>query len=473
MKKFKKLLFYTLALLLIIPIIVGIIQAVKPLPEGISVNGEFHQDGEVRFVSDVTYEKNGRVMEHHLYDEAIRIIGEAQQTLLIDMFLFNDDYDRSKGNYPNNAFSLTDAIVEAKTKNPQLDVTIMTDRINTVYGTYLPPHFQRLQDAGITLIETNMKPLRDSNPIYSSIWRSYLQWWPATDNVFLPNAFNPDGVDVTIDSYLELINFKANHRKIVLNEKEALLSSANITHDGSSFHSNIGFIVSGNILKDIYASEAAVAKLSAVELPEVTWQATTSSSNVNVKLVTEGKIKEQLLTMINETKAEDEIKLGVFYMSDREVVKALKNAAARGVHIHTILDPNKDAFGLEKNGIPNRQIAAELIDEGAIIRWYDTQGEQFHSKFIFVKSSFNDTAKLLGGSANFTRRNLDDLNLESNLYIEMASDSELALEIEAYFDRMWNNENGQFTVAYEVYEDNSIWKKALYRFQEATGLSTF
>lgn len=447
------------------------IHTFKPLPNGLSVDSDFYSDGQVRFISDLTYDQNGRTMEHHLYEEAIRIISEAEHTLLIDMFLFNDDYDRSKGSYPNHALTLTEAVLLAKTNNPNLNITVITDRINTVYGTYIPPHFQQLQKAGIPVIETNMKPLRDSNPIYSSLWRSYLQWWPATNNGFLPNAFNPDGVDVTIDAYLELINFKANHRKIVLNEKEALLSSANITHDGSSFHSNIGFIVNGDILKDIYASEAAVAKLSNIDLPEVAWQAATTSSNVQVKLVTEGKIKQTLLKMIEETSAEDKLQLGVFYLSDRQVVKALKKAAKRNVDVQIILDPNKDAFGLEKNGIPNRQVAAELLKKGAAIRWYDTHGEQFHSKFIYIESE--NTAKLLGGSANFTKRNLDDLNLESNLYMEMSADHPLSKEVAQYFSRMWENDNGQFTVDYSVYEDRALWKKALYRIQETTGLSTF
>lgn len=471
MRKYKKPLLYTLAILLIIPFILAIVHTVKPLPEGLSIDGTLHNNADIRFISDVTYNQNERVMEHQLYDEAIRIISEAQQTLLIDMFLYNDDYDRSKGSYPNHALTLTEAVLQAKTNNPNLNVTIITDRINTVYGTYTPPHFVQLEKAGITVIETNMKPLRDSNPIYSSLWRSYLQWWPATSNGFLPNAFNPDGVEVTIDAYLELVNFKANHRKIILNEKEALLSSANITHDGSSFHSNIGFIVSGTILQDIYASEEAVAKLSNMELAPVEWKTVPTSSDVQVKLVTEGKIKKALLTMIEETEANDMLKLGVFYVSDRDVVKALKKAAERNVNVDILLDPNKDAFGLEKNGIPNRQVAAELVKKGADIRWYDTHGEQFHSKFLYVKSG--DQAKLLGGSSNFTRRNLDDLNLESNLYMEMPATDALSIQFESYFDRMWTNKDGQFTVEFEVYEDQSVWKKLLYRIQETTGLSTF
>ncbi len=51
--------------------------------------------------------------------------------------------------------------------------------------------------------------------------------------------------------------------------------------------------------------------------------------------------------------------------------------------MRVLLDPNKDAFGFEKSGLPNRQVASELIaaSDGAIkLRWYRTHGEQFHAK---------------------------------------------------------------------------------------------
>lgn len=72
--------------------------------------------------------------------------------------------------------------------------------------------------------------------------------------------------------------------------------------------------------------------------------------------------------------------------------------------VRVLLDPNKDAFGRQKNGIPNRQVASELHAAGIPIRWCDTHGEQNHSKMI-VK--YNDQqAELIVGSANFTARNL-------------------------------------------------------------------
>ena len=137
-----------------------------------------------------------------------------------------------------------------------------------------------------------------------------------------------------------------------------------------------------------------------------------------------------------------------------------------------ILDPNKDAFGIEKNGIPNRQVAAELMKEENIeIRWYDTNGEQYHSKFLMV--DYESETILIGGSANFTRRNLADYNLETNLHIKMPATHDVSKEVHTYFERLWTNDEGIYTVEFEQYEDQSLWKKVFYRFQEWTGLSTF
>ncbi len=60
----------------------------------------------------------------------------------------------------------------------------------------------------------------------------------------------------------------------------------------------------------------------------------------------------------------------MFYLSERQIIKALIAAQQRGVQVRVLLDPNKDAFGREKNGIPNRQVAAELTccrGEGTLV----------------------------------------------------------------------------------------------------------
>lgn len=447
----------------------------KSVPKGISVNGDVHKVENVEFIYDLTYQQNDeKVMEQKILDRALQIIEDAEEFVLLDIFLFNDDYDREKGDYPNVAGTVTNALVEKKKSNPDIEVTLITDPINTFYGSYETEYFETLKENNVDVIITNLKPLKDSNPVYSGFWRSYLQWFSPSENGFLPNLFNPDGPKGSIASYLNLINFKANHRKVVMNETEALVTSSNIAHDGSSYHSNIGFIVKGNIIKDIYESEKVIVEFSGGTLEERNFETHEESGDVLVNLVTEGEINKELQKLLDEAEPNSEVKIGVFYMSDRELLKSLVAAAKRQVNIQIILDPNKDAFGIEKNGIPNRQVGHELLEKGKgniQIKWYDTHGEQFHSKMMIVKNKHETT--VIGGSANFTKRNIADFNLENNIKMVIPSNHELDQQFTDYYSRLWENKDGEFTTSYESYEDTSLWKKTLYRFQEWSGMSTF
>lgn len=469
----KGILLSILIIILIIPLIIGIIHYTKALPAGISIQSKQYKMKNVQFLSDLTYEKDDEtIMEHSIFNTTLHMIEDAKEFILIDVFLFNDDYDRSKGDYPAVAKQIVEALIAKKQASPLLDITVITDDINTMYGSAPSTLFAQLQEHDIHVITTNLKPLRDSNPLYSSFYRPYLQWIPSSQNGFLPNPFNPDANKASLGSYLQLANFKANHRKIVMNEKQALIASANFTHDGSALHSNIGFVVEGPIVEEIYAAEQAIAKLSNVTIPNREFHYENKSGDLTVQYVTEGKIKKALLQAINQANENDKIQIGVFYLSDRQIIKALKIAAERNVLVQLILDPNKDAFGLEKNGIPNRQVAAELMKEDNIeVRWYDTDGEQFHSKFLMVQRPQETT--FIGGSANFTRRNLHDYNLESNLVVTAPTTHAFHEEVSNYFNKLWKNEGGHFTEDFKVYEDQSLLKKAIYRIQEFTGLSTF
>ncbi len=470
---FKKGLLITACVLFCIPLLFAIIHYNKELPRKISYESKQYKTDDVKFLYDLTYEENETtIYDHSLLEEALQIINSAEKFLLLDMFLYNDDYDRSKGDYPAVAKTITDALIAKKEASPLIDIIVITDKVNTMYGSAPSSLFKQLEDNEIIVIMTDMSAMRDSNPIYSSIYRPYLQWIKPSTNGFLPNPFNPDANKASLGSYLDLINFKANHRKIVMNEQQALVTSANLTHDGSSLHSNIGIVAKGAILNDLYITEQAVAEMSDYTLPNREFNFDNSTGDLSLQYVTEGKIKTVLLREIERADKNASIHIGVFYFSDRQVVKALKAAAKRGVQIQLILDPNKDAFGLEKNGIPNRQVAAELIKKENIeVRWYDTDGEQFHSKFLIVKHP--EETVFIGGSANFTRRNLHDYNLENNFVVIGPPTHAFNVEILDYYNRLWNNIDGHFTEEFEVYEDKSLWKKAIYRIQEFTGLSTF
>jgi hypothetical protein len=78
------------------------------------------------------------------------------------------------------------------------------------------------------------------------------------------------------------------------------------------------------------------------------------------------------------------------------------------------------------------------------------------------------------GSANLTRRNLNNFNLEANVSLTVDANAPLVEAIDAYFDRIWTNRDGNhYTVAYEVYRDDSTVKRIIYLVQEYGGLSSF
>lgn len=77
------------------------------------------------------------------------------------------------------------------------------------------------------------------------------------------------------------------------------------------------------------------------------------------------------------------------------------------------------------------------------------------------------------GSANLTRRNLDNYNLELDIKVTAANESRITKQIVSYFDKMWNNSDGVYTDDFARYREDSFFKTIVYRVQEGLGLATF
>lgn len=168
--------------------------------------------------------------------------------------------------------------------------------------------------------------------------------------------------------------------------------------------------------------------------------------------------------------------MGMFYLADKDVTSGLMEASKRGVKIQLILDPNQNAFGQDKIGIPNRPVAAELknASSGKIdVRWYNTTDEQYHTKMMYIdKASGNDL--IIGGSSNFTPRNLKDYNLENDLWISAPGDNDLMTGVNKYFTMLWNNKGEEYTLPLSAYQEDTTWLKDIaYRLQLILGFTTF
>ncbi|MTI55761.1 phospholipase D family protein [Geosporobacter ferrireducens] len=447
---------------------------ISQIPVGTSYEGDLHQVSDISFLYDLTYEKGGEILqEQTIFQEQLKLIEAAETFIVADLFLFNDDYDR-KDQFPDLSGQLTQALITQKKKNPGLQVVFITDEINNFYGAYESKQIQALKENDIEVVITDTTKMRNSNPLYSGIWKALLQWFGTEGKGWVRNPFSPDSPKVTLRAYLKLLNFKANHRKVLITEDAAIVTSAN-PHDASGNHSNIGFRVEGSILKDLIQSERAVAQFSGSDFPELIVNTKAEVvGDTQAAVITEGKIRKHILHAINHAQPGEQISIGMFYLSERKIIDALIKASNRGAEIRIILDANKDAFGIEKNGIPNRQAAMELVkksQEKIQVRWYNTHGEQYHAKMMMVEK--RNEVIIIGGSANFTGRNIGDYNLETNLKIETTTDSTLAREIRAYYDRLWKNEEGQYTVDFSEYAEDKFFKNVVYRFQEWSGLSTF
>ena len=78
------------------------------------------------------------------------------------------------------------------------------------------------------------------------------------------------------------------------------------------------------------------------------------------------------------------------------------------------------------------------------------------------------------GSANFTRRNLDNYNLETQVILQTDPEHPAAQRALAFFDQQWKNTGERLhSLPYEAYADESALHYWRYRLMEASGLSTF
>ena len=456
------------------------------LPPGSHVKTPWYalEPSQVDLLFDLTFTgPNGeRIVEQEIFDAVFEMVEKADRFLLLDFFLYNDFAGDPTTAHRALSSELTERLIAARTARAQLPMLLITDPINTVYGSEYHQGYRELRSHGIQVVETDLNVLRDSNPGYSTLYRTLFR--PLRNrrgSGWLPNPFLP-GDTVTLRSYLSLFNFKANHRKVVIAGYEdgstaGLVTSAN-PHDASSAHSNVGLRFEGAAAPDLLRSELEIARFSGWQggFPSVesSPRSGTEACSVEMRALTEGEIPVALISAIDATDEADTIELAMFYLSHRAICEAMVRAAERGVLVRLILDPNRDAFGREKNGIPNRPLARELVERGRgriEIRWYQTQGEQFHTKLCLIRHG--GTLRICLGSANLTRRNLDDLNLEANVELATSVDGSLARRASDYFERLWSNRDGWFTVDYDQFEDRSRLRYLRYRWAEASGLSTF
>ena len=207
------------------------------------------------------------VVRQQIFDAVLALIGEAREYLVLDFFLFNSQRGAALDAKPHRELSveLRDALLARKRAMPQLHILVIADPINDVYGGLPSRDLAALRDAGIDVVTVDLDSLRDSNPIYSAFWRLTMSWWSGdgSGEASLPNPLDAGPDRVSFGAWARLLNFKANHRKVIIGDDgkggiTGIVTSAN-PHDASSLHSNVGLKLSGAALSPLLESELALA----------------------------------------------------------------------------------------------------------------------------------------------------------------------------------------------------------------------
>jgi hypothetical protein len=473
--------------LLVIYVGVFFFLLVRPFPDALK-----HEPAPVRidpsavtFLSDVTYvAENGAVRtEETIFPAMLSLVEGARNLVYADMFLFNQFQGKEPETRRDETRELADALIAKRSTHPSAVVTFVTDPINRGYGGLVNEDLDRMASSGVRVFETPIERLRDSNLLWSTVYRMFFAWFGnSTEGGWLPNPLDAEGEKVTLRTYARLLNFKANHRKILVTDSDlagkrvlaTLIGSLN-PHTASSANGNVALLVRDEAFsRRVITSENALLALGGHE-PVVA----SSSEVIPVEgsllasYLTEANIEKAVIEVIDALESGATLDLALFYLSDRDVIAAIEEARGRGVVIRILLDGNDSAFGKHKYGIPNRQTAERLMEgekEGLSVRWCNTHGEQCHAKMLIASGK---ETSLIIGSANYTRRNLDGYNLESAVLLSSASPAKVMTDAKLYMNRLWENTKGETSLPFDSLRDRASWKRTLAWIMETTGLSTF
>lgn len=514
---------------------------IKTPPEGVDYESPIRDSKNVDFHYDLTYlDKDGNIKyDRKIWDATYEVVDNAKDYLIIEMFLFNDIYNKDVDKFPEFAKEYTRRLIKKKMENPNLKVYVLSDENNDLYGAFEHPLITEMKNAGIDVITVDIYKLKDTFPWYSPIWRSVIKPFGNPQNKgWIPNFYGPMWPKLTLRNLFRALNVKADHRKIFLNEDKVVIASANI-HDPSYFHENVAISADGEITKDVLNDLQLVAKFSGgnidisseseIKKPISVKQSEKSepefkedenlktdlqkqvekieknkenfvekgtkdffetgklskkenilqndelANDYKLQFESEAMIGKNLDKDIDSLKAGDEILMGMYFLADKPVIDRLIKAANRGVKVRIIFDRSRDAFGMSTNGLPNKPVSKKLKKKTRNkieIKWYFTNNEQYHTKIMLMKKT-DGSVIIHTGSANYIKKNIRGYIMDANFRILTDKDSKLTKDVYDYFNRLWENKDGLFTINFDDEPTTKASQDFMYKILDAAQLGSF
>jgi hypothetical protein len=442
---------------------------------------------DVTFLSDVTgADAYGHgFTTHSTFDAMLRNVGAARSLVVLDCHLCSDMHRSA----PDAVATLTPmgnqmvaALLAAKAATPHLQVLVIADPINNLYGAAPAPEFTRLGMAGIQVVTADLTALRDRNVLYSSPWRLTLKWWRQwrAQGGWLPNPYSDSGPPLTVRAWAELANLKSSNRHVLITDDgHGVLTALAGTAEpamASSIDSVTALQVRGPAVQPLLDSELQLARgfgwNGTLALADPAPAPPADAGALNFRWLGEGALRDALLEHIAAATDADSIDIASDYLSERGLITALLAASLRGVTVRMILDPRKSA-SLWRSA--NQSVGSELLaaSDGRIhVAWYRTHSEQFRAALILIHG--RDTAWMAAGSASLTRRDLGDYDLALDAALSGPATAAPVLSAQEFFDTLWNDRGPpgiEYTADADTWADPSQLRYWAYRLMEVLGIS--
>jgi hypothetical protein len=465
--------------------------ATRELPSGMRLQSapQIIAAGNISFLDDITgADAYGHgFSSRSIFEDMLRIIGEARRLVVLDCHLCSDLYRNAPDTVatptPMGA-QLTAALLARKAALPGLQVLVIADPLNDLYGAAPAALLVKLRAAGIQVVTADLTRLRDRNVLYSSPWRLAFEWWshPYTGRGWLPNPYSDDGPPLTARAWAQLANLKASNRRVLIADDghgalRALAGSAEPAM-AASIDTVTALQVSGAAVAPLLRSELELARAFGWQGSLATPQATpaapvpTAAQALQFQWLGEGAIRDALLSHIGATGSGDTIDIASENLSERALVAALLAASRRGVAVRLILDPRKSASLWSS---ANQSVGSELIaaSDGRIhVAWYRTHSERFRAALVLIHGG--GPTWLLSGSASLTRRDLGDYDLALDAALAGPAQATPLLAAQQFFDTLWNDRGPpgiEYTADADTWADPSQLRYWAYRLMELLGVS--
>jgi hypothetical protein len=403
----------------------------KPLPPGTHIASQISRlsDADVEFLHE-------RPLPPGVLARALAAIDHAEHLVVLDRSPVTSE--------------LAMHLLARKRQRPNIQIVLVTDPGNEAFGGTPSQTLAALEEAGVIVARVRLERLRDSNPLYSGLWRLVLGWWS--------DPFDETPGQATWRAWSRMQNAKADQRQLVIADDGSGGWTAILAGDGAP----ASLVLRGSLARAMIAAELQIAAWSTDDdrLPVGPQMEGRGVGSIDARFLTEGAIETALLDAIVGAGSGDRIYIAVDNLSDRPLITALLRAAARGARLQVLL---------ARNPMPNQAVAGELLRDGGgriEVRWYPRGQGASHPKLLLVQHRTEVWMNL--GEAGFSRRNLGDLNLTASVELRMPARAAPARAVSEYFAAIWSGASAD-----ENFADESADVYWRYRIAEATGLSSF